>query len=121
MKKNLYEVYIEQEIVTYTTSFFKKGKFEELPHYIPSKNKIILATSENEAIEIYNNRYKVDYNYILDPYFNMTNEYKISSIKNFVKCKNVMYSLNYLKETMRADEFLEYCKQELYGVDECIK
>ena len=122
--KNIYDVWIRQTVTSYKKlfTFSKNKKQKEEIGYCKGNNQIILADDEEEAIEIYKQRYTYDFDYVIDRFYLWDIEYQhIENITNEVCVKQQMYSFDDLKDKMRADDFIEYCKQQLYPINDIIQ
>lgn len=115
--KYIYEVSIKQYYDYFSSKslFKKREKLSSDITYI--KQRLVLAESEEEAIKLYDKRYYWK-DAKLNPYKTLwESDSNFELTKNELVAKKVMKSFEYLKENMRADEFLEYCKQELYPIE----
>lgn len=114
--KKIFNTYISQTFKWYDKWLFYKPKhlkenFEEVTAY----DQPTLANTPEEAIEKYVSRYETEFDRVADVWWMCFERggIKCYDFVNEVKAYPVMHTFNYLKEHMRADEFLEYCKQEL--------
>lgn len=114
--KKIYNTYIEQTFKWREKCFLSKKK--EYTETVTGNECLILAESIEDAIQKYSKRYKTNLDDVVDIWWNFLyrNSIKCYDFVNEVKACQVMRTFNYLKENMRADEFLEYCKQELYPI-----
>jgi len=118
MKQKIYTIGIKFTYDIYTDNLIFKNKFietmESIEHKVP-----ILATSKENAIIKYNNRYNFEET-MPDEWFYC--ESKIKNIQKEIVCysETYFYSINKLKEKMNSEDFLHYCRQEL-GLQERIK
>ena len=79
--------------------------------------KPIFAHSEEEAIEKYKKRYDWEN---AKPWWEFDLEVRnLMTTVEIVSRKN-NYTFNQLKEEMNSQDFLEYCRQELLGVEEVV-
>lgn len=86
--------------------------------------RYILARTKQEAIEKYKNRYEWEFDKPLNYFWNWNNFKYVSNTPNWeheVVAKLVNPTFNKLKEKLRAEEFLLYCKQEMYPLEVLIK
>lgn len=118
MKKYIYEVYIEQYYNVYEFIFKNKIKFTDSKELW---NTLILAADEKEAIDIFNDRYEWEdlelSRFTKNKYF----PNKCFLVENVLRVEKYNCSISELKEELLADEFLEYCKQELYPIEIIMK
>ena len=129
MKKKIYKTYVKQSfnailIEEYKKWFFTFEKFVDKRDSVTNFEHYILAESEEEAIEKYKERYYWnDFDYLIDPWYRgLISGYPKVNKKNpefeYEVCAYEVYpSINKLKEKMRADEFLEYCRQEMMPLE----
>jgi len=121
MKKYIYKVYIKQYFEYWQKdNIFRKGKKLGIDCFTGYYH-LIFAENETEAIENYKKTY--DWENTKLHRFNYYN-YQYNEIKNkmnVVRALKTMDTFNYLKENMQANEFLEYCKQEMYPIEVVIK
>lgn len=118
MKKYIYEVYIEQYYNVYGVIFRNKLKFTDSKELW---NTLILATDEKEAISIFDDRYEWE---DLELSRFTENKYfpnKCSLVENVLRTEKRNCCISELKRELYADEFLEYCKQELYPIEVIMK
>jgi hypothetical protein len=104
----------------YTVKFrFEQGLFKkhfEEQDVAFDDDKFVIAETEEEAIEKFEERKCREENDV--PYF-LIMDYNIPTkrtiVSKIVSAYQTRATFDYLKEKTFADEFLAYCKQELYG------
>ncbi len=119
--KYIYEVSIKQHYDYYSSKslFKKREKLKSDVTYL--WDHLILAENEDKAVEIYDKRYNWK-DSELSPFLTfMQDRNNFELIRNELVAKKLNPTFNYLKENMRADDFLEYCKQELYPIEVIMK
>ena len=128
MKKKIYKVYVIQAFNAYVIEESKKwyipDTIVEKREYVSNFDHYILAETKKEAIEKYKERYRwKDFDYIIDPWYEgVLSRYPQLNKKNpefdcRVGATEVYPTFNTLKEELRADEFLEYCRQEMLPLE----
>lgn len=93
------------------------------------KARYILAKDETEAIEIYKQRYKWEFDYPIETFWSydavgMFEDAWLSENPNFkheVRAIEKHPSFEFLKNNLRAEELLSFCKQEMYPIEVLIK
>ncbi len=127
MKKKIYLVYVEQSFNAIGNApkekWYERSRKRQRRVVVDNKRyeRLILATSLNEAVEIYKRRYRTEFDYVIDSFWNWDScewlDEKNPDFQHIVKGYETMYIFDTLKKKMWADEFLEYCKQELLSAD----
>jgi hypothetical protein len=114
MKGKIYTVatqasYDYYNAVWIRTEFIESRK--ERLYHVP-----IFAYSTKEAIEKYKNRYNLEK---IVPFL-WSGEARNISREVMIAGENNIYSLQTLKSEMNSQDFLEYCRQELLGIEKVI-
>lgn len=132
IKKKVYFTYLVQEfnafVIEKSEKWWKPSRVAEKrdrvsPDY---KDRYILAKSEDDAIKKYKERYKwKDFDGVISVWYEGFNGYPCVNKKNpdykyTVLAKESTATLNKLMKEMRADEFLEYCRQEMIPIEAAI-
>lgn len=82
-----------------------------------------MAESEEEAVRKYKERRKWNnFKRVIDPWWGCLSSYPCLNKKNpdykyEVIAQASHANLNFLKDEMWADEFLEYCRQKMYPIE----
>jgi hypothetical protein len=118
MKGRIYTVAVNLEYEVYEPRFIIEDK------YIKQQTENIwkypiFAHSETEAIEKYNTRYNWEEADIYEECHKFYYKNKKRSIVIHSTYNN--YTFDELKKYMNSQDFLEYCRQELIGINEIIK
>lgn len=127
MKKKIFETYVKQSFnaldLEESGKWYIPDKVIEKRDYVYGLEHYILAETVEEAIEKYKKRYNWnDFDYVISPYGSWLNNYPCVNEKNpefnytvhaIEKCP----SIDVLKEDMSADEFFEYCRQEMFPLE----
>ena len=127
MKKKIYETFVKQ---TFNAFFKEKSDKWYIPCKIVEKrdsvtyyDAYILAESKEKAIEIYKERYYWnDFDKVINPWYGQFSTFPWVNTKNpefeyEVCAKEIHPKIESLKANMRADEFLEYCRQEMMPLE----
>jgi hypothetical protein len=127
MKKKIYKTYVKQSFnaihkETYKKWFLYLDKLVEKRDSVTNFEHYMLVESKEEAIELYKNRYKWnDFEYVIDYDYGFWGFPKVNKenpdIKYEVCAYEVHPSINRLKEEMIADDFFEYCRQEMMPLE----
>lgn len=127
MKKKIFKTYVAQAfnalVIEESDKWYIPDKIVEKRDYVKGYEHYILAESEEDAIAKHKERYNWnDFDGIIDLWYGAFGTYPCLNKKNpeldyRVIATEVHPSLNKLKEEMRADEFLEYCRQEMYPLE----
>ncbi|MBU5331765.1 hypothetical protein KQI61_06110 [Anaerocolumna aminovalerica] len=128
-KYKIYLCYIEQsfDYCWHEWKWFKRTL--KTDRYFTGKciKRYILAKTTDEAITKYKERYKCEYNEPLEfKWYWMTGDMLsfLSDNPNWnheVKAYEVHPTFDTLKKELRAEELLEYCKQEMYPIEVLVK
>lgn len=132
-KKKIYLTWLEQsfnafDIEESSGKWYKPNKVIEKRDTIrPSDRKhYILASTMEEAISKYKDRYKTEgFNYVIDSWYGcFMDTYPRCNKKNpqfeYKVCAeevNLIPTFDTLKKELRADEFLEYCRQQMFPLE----
>lgn len=129
IKKKVYRTYLTQEfnafVIVDSGKWYKPNKVVEKREKVTSSifDAYILASNKRDAIEKYKEKYYWDdYKFVIDPFWGDYFGYPRLNVdkpefKYSVNAVEAHKSFDYLRKEMRADEFLEYCRQEMYPVE----
>jgi hypothetical protein len=121
--KKLYKATFYFSFLTTSKIFFIEthGYKSDIP---VTENHVFLADTKYEALKLAE-KYYVQYKETIEWQAIGADalwhgfEYKVN--RNWAEVYEVNATLNYLKENMWSQDFLEYCKQELYPIETIIK
>ena len=127
MKKKIYEVCVVQSFNALvwkdSGKWYIPGKEVEKRDTVSNFKEYILAETKEEAIKKYKDRYNWNnFDCVIDPHYGFWHAYPCLNEKNpefeyKVKATEVHPTFKKLQKEMRADEFLEYCRQEMMPLE----
>jgi len=124
-KFEIYEVFIKQSYNVYN---YKWKKYRIIRQYeietVKDKYRYIMAKNEEEAVKFYKERYEWDFDTCIDFWKKYECKNYISSSPNYQN--EVIANLTHpcfdeLRKTIRAEDFLTYCRQEMYPLEIIMK
>ena len=122
----IYKAYVSQTFDTYWNEgkIFRKRKVVGTDT-VKEYERYIMARSKEEAIEFYKERYEWEFDYCINHFWHWRSDGVHMSIlpnfKNEVNAYEVHPTFNTLKEKLRGDDFLMYCRQEMYPIEVLLK
>ena len=125
--KKIYKVWIEQTFnaidIEDSGKWYLPDKVLKRKHTITGNPKLLLADNVSSAISEYKRRFNWNFtNHCIDHYYDFhvfpRVDRKNPKFGCVVNAELTMdFSFNELKKELRANEFMEYCKQELYPIE----
>lgn len=130
-KKKIFKIYVQQTFnaldIEDSGKWYKPDKIKEFRDTVENFEHLILANNLEEAIEKYKERYNWNYtSSCIDVWYGyglFNSSYpKINDRNPEYECTVVGYetkgyTFNKLKNELRASDFMEYCRQELYPIE----
>lgn len=126
MKKKIFKTYVAQEFnaldIEKSGKWYISNKVVEKRDRVINFEHYILAATKEEAIIKHKERYQWDgFNGLIDVWYAFGG-YPCLNKKNpeftyDVIAEEVHPSFDILKREMRSDEFLEYCRQEMFPLE----
>jgi hypothetical protein len=121
-KYKIYSVWIKQtfNVYSYEWKWFKRYKKTRI-ETVEDNEEYIMAKSKEEAIRLYKERYVWDYNECIcccwDLLHDFTYKAKEPNYQNIIMAYEIHPTFEELKAKLRGDDFLAYCKQEMYPIE----
>lgn len=128
-KKKIFNVYVQQTFnaldIEDSGKWYKPNKIKEFRDTVENFEHLILANNLEEAIEKYKERYNWNHTgCCIDFWYEpiCASYPKINDKNPEYECTVVGYetkgcTFNKLKKELRASDFMEYCRQELYPIE----
>lgn len=126
-KENIYCVWIEQTFYAIkekdSGKWYKPNKMVRERDAVTGFDKLILAEDLTGAIDKYKSRFNWDHtDFCINAWYGCMSYDHVDKKNPEFHCEvkgkiDRNHSLNELKKWLRADEFIKYCKQELYPIE----